>query len=217
MKERPILFSGPMVRAILEGRKTQTRRVVKCPGLTTECEFDPFGGSGTLEDFDAVFYTPERSGNRFAVNCPYGQVGDRLWVKETFTLTQFGKAVYRADAKDQTGQRWSSIAPGDPGREVKWKPSIFMPRTASRITLEIVSVCIERLQDISVEDAFAEGVCALPIERALSISNQYATDNADAAIEKYQTVWESINGTKGAKSWNANPWVWVVEFKVVAT
>lgn len=185
MKGRPILFSAPMVRAILAGTKTQTRRVAK--GLALE-----WLSEGFTPEFVADYQ------NRL---CPYGQPGDRLWVRETWALA-FESAViphpeaviYRAD---EGNADWGG----------RWKPSIHMPRWASRITLEIVSVRVERLQDISGTDCLAEGVGA-PVGSELSYGS--VTDAWNK--REYARLWESINGPG---SWDANPWVWVVEFKRV--
>lgn len=194
MKERPILFSGPMVRAILSGRKTQTRRVVKPIFDVARVTYGCIGGQG----FGFIF------GNK-VVRCPFGEIGDRMWGKETHAPMLGGGWVYAADysaerLKQKDGKGF-------------WKPSIFMRREASRISLEIVSVRVERLQDISEADAIAEG-----IERdAAEFKNYNAKDKAfpwiggvGAAVISYRTLWESINGVG---SWEANPWVWVVEFK----
>lgn len=164
MKERPILFNGPMVRAILCGRKTQTRRVCKSPIWT---------------DVAVV------------QKCPYGQPGDRLWVREKHAPMLGGGWVYAADYSAERLKQKD-------GRGF-WKPSIFMKREASRITLEIVSVRLERLRDISGIDAWREGCMYHP--------KAYPT--IDDVIAWYRELWESING---AGSWDANPWVWVVEF-----
>lgn len=173
MKERPILFSGPMVRAILEGRKTQTRRVVKPQPAH-------IAGIGTVLNIDTI------TGKA----CPYGKPGDRLWVRETWDgvrLDGGGALVsYRADGDKPVT---------DDGR---WHPSIHMPRWASRITLEVVSVRVERLQEISEEDAMAEGVAL--------------AENYRGPVAHFASLWEQINGLG---SWNANPWVWVVEFRRV--
>lgn len=173
MKERPILFSAPMVRALLDGRKTQTRRVVKPqPTATREEAIRTYGKGGTFI-LEAGF---------FGVRCPYGQLGDRLWVRETWGACA-GSPVYRADD--------NATCP-DGGR---WKPSIHMPRWASRITLEVTGVRVERLQDISEEDAIAEGV---PEQRG----DPWA----------FQCLWDSINGARERCSWAANPWVWAITF-----
>ena len=197
MKERPILFSAPMVRAIIEGRKTQTRRVVKPVGND-----DAF----VLLDHGTGFW-PYRSddgessitadGNEAPHYCPYGQPGDRLWVREAFHGYHWDqpRAVYRADGECQRVR--TQIESYEVGR---WTPSIHMPRWASRITLEIVSVRVERLNAISVSDAIAEGY------------DGSVDDPIDPSVKWYAQLWESINGSG---SWAANPWVWVVEFKRV--
>lgn len=174
MKERPILFSGPMVRAILDGQKTQTRRIVKLPvkdpvtgGEVAGCELNGFLRNGEH-------------------GCPYGQPGDRLWVRETWTKNLSGVIWYRAD--------------GHPIAGGFWKPSIHMPRWASRITLEIVSVRVERLRDISNEDCWKEGM------------SDATNPEVKANRKWFSELRESINGPF---SWDVNPWVWVVEFKEV--
>lgn len=194
MKERPILFSAPMVRAILNGSKTQTRRVVK-PEFRVLHAIYPDASISTNRIF-------EKGDGR--IHCPYGQPGDRLWVRETFTVSSCGTAVYRADARDQRGDRWHSIEPGDPNKEVLWKPSIFCKREHSRITLEVTGVRVERLQEIDWIDAKREGV------RLEDCEIGPAPDFNIDYVGGYQRLWESINGTG---SWDANPWVWVVEFK----
>jgi hypothetical protein len=197
MKERPILFSGEMVRAILDGRKTMTRRVVKFHNLLGE----PDGWCHNLPGVNKIV-------DDYTRYCPYGMKGERLWVKETHCkldpdlhgpLGVNEKIVYRADNLNQDEDSKRIM------REYgyKWKPSIFMRRVDSRITLEIVSVRVERLQDISEEDAKREGV-----------DGYFGTrDNSDPSYRcAYRLLWEKING---AGSWEANPWVWVIEFKRV--
>jgi hypothetical protein len=199
MKEHPILFSAPMVRAILDGRKTQTRRVVKFnPWPTTETQQDKHrvfksvfrhndGGFGWLsgEDTDGKFsrYLKSDPGKQ----CPYGMVGDRLWVRETFCDTGLNRAVYRVDT---AVENW---------KYRRWRPSIFMPRWAARITLEIVRVGVERLQTINEVDARAEGV--EPVVECVG-SYTYA----------YAQLWDVINKKRGF-GWKVNPWVWVVSFR----
>lgn len=197
MKERPILMSAPMVRAILDGSKTQTRRIVKPQPEEKRA------GVIWWKDDELLADSTYRS--------PYGAPGDRLWVKETFTISSCGTPVYRADARDQRGDRWHSIEPGDPKKEVRWKPSIFCTRAASRITLEITGVRVERLQDISATDAIAEGITTprCPCESCSATAGICPAD-AGAAVMAYRTLWESINGPG---SWDANPWVWVIEFR----
>jgi hypothetical protein len=169
-----------MVRAILDGRKTQTRRVVK-----------------HKPDDDCPYHE-----NGVAVRCPYGKVGDRLWVRETWRTTK--EANNKTPTELNPGHRiWydadKSLQPGFGKR----RPSIFMLRWASRIDLEIVGVRVERLQEITHEDAIAEG-CPGWL-RSIAGYAYSATP-----IEHFRAVWETING---AGSWAANPWVWVVEFK----
>lgn len=181
MKERPMLFSGPMVRAILAGNKTQTRRLVK---PQPQC----FIGSGLPGGWTPAVADGE--GMR-ALKCPYGQPGDRLWVREAFCddWKQSHGIVYRADG----GLDADMFDAG-----CKWRPSIHMPRLASRITLEIVGVRVKRLQDISEDDTVAEGI------------PEGEVSPADAGRFAYRLLWESINGPG---SWDANPWVWAIEFK----
>lgn len=186
MRERPILFSGPMVRAIIDGRKTVTRRVVK-----PQPDF-----LGSMTDPNTPFKTLG-AGLHGQIVCPYGQPGDRLWVRETFAVYGDEKMAaihYRADRPHHVGQKGMG-----------YKPSIHMPRWASRILLEITAVRVERLQDISQEQAMAEGV--LSCESALDPDG-----NGYSPYELFSALWVSINGHD---SWHANPWVWVVEFKRV--
>jgi hypothetical protein len=195
MKERPILFSAPMVRALLSGTKTQTRRVVKPQPYADEQGNACWNGSNFGQDGRGPLFrslaSPVPSSRTKRVHCPYGAPGDRLWVRETWCSLTTGFA-YAADPI------WSR-APGE-----RWRPSIHMPRAASRITLEITGVRVERLQDISEPDAQAEG-CALECMTPTG-------DDSGSAIHGpggYRALWESINGPG---SWEANPWVWVVEF-----
>lgn len=204
MTERPILFSAPMVSALLAGTKTQTRRVVK-PTRGRPIDFlggGPIGGPEWnnpecwgYEHHDSATWVLLRSRGEpddAQYPCPYGQPGDQLWVRETFAegIHQMADVNHWAYAADHFGAQQRL---GD-----RWTPSIHMPRWASRITLEITSMRVERLQDISVADAIAEG-CP-------------GGEHGDryAALEQYRALWESINGPG---SWDANPWVWVVEFR----
>jgi len=235
MRERPILFSGPMVRAILAGRKTQTRRLVKLPGYTIDERDD-----GTPWPWRMSWAHGDPEGSEWGA-CPYGRPGDRLWVRETWrawATVGAGSEVrvtWRADDayRDQhMPGEWSvpkSVARG------AWGPSILMPRWASRLTLDVVRVRVERLQDISEADVAAEGitpesVCALwegasrprrmeagcDPDRPVVHLEAYGAKNAtlDAALYVslhglWRIAWTLINGTE---SWEANPWVWVVEF-----
>lgn len=202
ISDRPILFSAPMVRAILEGRKTVTRREVKkraaldCLAAGFEPAFLALPGNADL--------------------CPYGKPGDRLWVRETFAFAD--KSGSHDAAPDD---HWR---PARPGMEPEiyrcwyrasdghtadgfWKPSIHMPRWASRILLEITDVRVERLQDISEEQALAEGI-------AKNQDGGYQVENGKhyfaSPVDSFASLWSSVGG-----EWGANPWVWVVEFKRV--
>lgn len=199
MKERPILFSGVMVRAILEGRKTQTRRII--PFSTNLLTADSlFKNPNKIKWTDGFGFTSNGSVmNVREVACRYGKPGDRLWVRETFKTSTRGW-VYKATSQHDHS---NDLLP--------WKPSIFMPRHASRITLKITNIRVERLNDISEEDAKAEGVCDIP--KLLSAEeNDFVGIDKNLFIERYRKLWQSINGSG---SWEKNPWVWVVEFKGV--
>jgi hypothetical protein len=201
-KERGILFSAPMVRALLDGSKTQTRRVAKPrrnPSL--------LDGSWT----DNYVLNP---GNRdwLMLDNPYGQPGDRLWVRETHRPI-FGQTCgligvdYQADPRE----KWERLGDApDCLIKLKWTPSIHMRREYSRILLEVVSVRVERLQDISDQDAIAEGIGL----NALAIGAPLTGTDKTIPYGMYRSLWEDING---AGSWDANPWVWVVEFRRIDT
>lgn len=193
MKERPILFSGPMVRAILAGRKTQTRRVVK------DSKTLAFWRTFTREyGVRFAFRSKQTSHEK---SCPHGQADDRLWVRETFAPMLGGGFVYAADytpgrLKEKDGRGF-------------WKPSIHMPRAASRLTLEITRVRVERLQSITEADAMAEGIRWTEMDGFAS-DDEGRNFHASSAVRSYAALWESINGPG---SWEANPWVWVIEFQ----
>lgn len=211
MKERPILFSAPMVRALLAGTKTQTRRVVKMKPHHQIEERD----DGTPWPW---MHDGERNADSWLA-CPYGQPGDRLWVRETWQGPLLQE--FEIDANPdwhyashlhqyQNPEHCEYAADGGPKPEYTdaddvmrqgWRPSIHMPRWASRITLEITSVRVERLQDISEADAIAEGV-----------RNSLHLPGGRFARENFAHLWWTINGDG---SWESNPWVWVIEFKRV--
>jgi len=197
IKERPILFSAPMVRAILAGRKTQTRRMVK--------------GRHIDAAPPACFFQWLRE------YCPYGKPGDRLWVREAWCPIypqdhhyNGGRPIEIDYAASHSRESYQWRVMDDSGSR-RWKPSIHMPRWASRILLEITGVRVERLQDVSDADALAEGVAQI-VRDSLPTAQQcgeYDVIEADA-VDLYRDLWEQINGP-GA--WDANPWVWVVEFR----
>ena len=178
MKERPIIFYGPMVEAILDGRKTQTRRIVK-----------PQPGDGMI---NVLRY------NRSDWPCPYGQPGDRLWVRETWGINP--NDYYGCDEKDRKNfvhyRADSSFEP-----RWKWRPSIHMPRWASRLTLEITGVRVERLQKMVELDLISEG-----------FQDHFDGKTFYPAGYFFKETWNSLNSKRGY-GWDTNPWVWIVEFK----
>jgi len=212
VKEHPIIFSAESIRAILDGRKSQTRRIVKP-------QPQPNGGKGLsplepyhtpLDKWTWVLAATGHGNGTSGNYCPYGTIGDRLWVRETFAKPRIVsiedylacKVIYKADC----------AFPKMPAEVDKWTPSIFMPRWASRITLEVTDVRVQRLQDISEEDAIAEGVIAInDPEGDCWTDGKYLT--------AFQKLWGEINGfagePKARASWDSNPFVWCISFKVV--
>lgn len=219
MKEHPILFNGPMVRATLEGRKTVTRRVITPSMRSADSQFELHqredGSWQPMHTFDES--SMDDLGTEHPIACPYGKPGDRLWVRETWAadaqvdavaprdLSQGEPIHYPADgAVRQTG--CAMITPG------KGRPSIHMPRWACRILLEITDVRVERLQDISEDQAKAEGVRLYTDHAELGDwwhVEGIETYSADPR-KSFELLWQSTGG-----EWNANPWVWVVEFQRV--
>lgn len=212
-RERPILMSGPMVRAILAGTKTQTRRVLRgfCPPSAPEYDSE----TGRLEWFNGDEVVA-------GMRCPYGQPGDRLWVREKWSPDPPIDGTWASTQWSGCGRRISEV----PDRfrhprfccyaadwlhgQIVWRPSIHMPRWASRITLEVTGVRVERLQDISEADAKAEGA-SYHDGRGVGHSgwrHDYGDVHANAR-SAYARLWESLNGA----GWHANPWVWVIEFR----
>lgn len=203
MKERPINFRAWEVRAIREGRKTQFRRVVNPQpedglvyrGVTITSTIKSEEGSHLFTDAEPVAWKSQR------IHCPYGQPGAKLWVRECHYVStprhdgDTGSVEYRADYCDE-------LAEG-----ILWKPSVQMPRWASRITLEVISVRVERLNEISEEDAKAEGGRA-----TLNPLDSVRMGAIGTHREGFSQVWQSDNGPG---SWEANPWVWAVEFRVI--
>jgi hypothetical protein len=208
MKERPILFSGEMVRAILEGRKTQSRRVISVQPSRPEMKLATVT-EGPPNRYGKLFWAMERGqgwDNEYFSN-PYGQRGDRLWVRETFCPDWASHGpIYKADGGSAIEAGYS--------REPRWKPSIHMPRKYSRITLAITGIRVERLQDISEADAQAEGITTKDILDDIAFCNPKAPIvDHPTARNAFIALWQDING---ADSWAANPWLWVIEFKRVA-
>ena len=206
MPDKRITFSGPMVRALIQGRKTQTRRVLKPQPVRTYSKGKPYGWASPLWPDGASGY-PEAIFGKKVCNGSFPEVvsvspGDRLWVQEECALTQFGKPVYRADARDADGNFWSSITPGDPDGEVLWGPAKMMERKHSRITLTVTDVRVQRVQEISEGDAIAEGC-----------RGYVSADGEDgeSPVEQFQDLWNSIHGPD---AWAANPWVVAYSFTV---
>lgn len=252
IRERPILFSGEMVRAILDGKKSQTRRVIRAlPSRGYLIHNDP-GGVGIFDDTGehkgaaigqfwylsaggkpiarlTVYEIPgnprgiphvpgQNNGKEWSFNCPYGIPGDRIWVRESCWLRPerserdmregadtWPKVVYRADG-EPNGAGWC--------KENNWKAtsSIHMPRWASRITLEITNVRVERLQEITRKDALAEGVQYTPNICGGAYLPCEGDGFADSAQDAFAFLWDKINAKRGYP-WESNPWVWVIEFK----
>ncbi len=232
MKERPILFSGPMVRAILDGRKTQTRRVMKnqppddvAPISVSRYHPTIVDRNGDEAPGDEIFGAYSDDGE-WGCKSPFGEPGDRLWVRETHEVRRIGTETFEGG---RPARRYAGIAyQADDGRaEVDidlntfqaldakesrgWSPSIHMPRWASRITLEITGVRVERLKAISEDDAIAEGIdgpmCSAAVGRAPS-----RHELLPAAVHGYAHLWDGLNAARGY-GWDANPWAWVVQFR----
>jgi len=194
MKERPILFKGEMVRAILEGRKTQTRRIIKPQPVCRNKAAANFNNTNIWCCCNSIIY---KSGfNEFdKIRCPYGKAGDRLYVRENLYYDMDAGWRYSAD---------EAIVKTDFASDKKYCPSIHMPKVDVRIWLEVLAVRVERLQDITEGNALAEGI-------NLVKSMKWA------APEFFKRLWNQINAKRddGAYSWVKNPWLWVVEFKMI--
>lgn len=229
MKERGMIFNGEMVRAILDGRKTQTRRIIKNQYEAPEWSVKPALAPRTKRHTHDWWLPTGTRPYSALPGCPYGLVGDRIWVRETFSLLGNEDAcpvdwddnivndkkdaarIYKASCwqKPNNYGLWS-IPDRETEFEGAWTPSIHMPRWASRITLEITNVRVERLNAISEEDARVEGIidggclnCGEPEPCGCANPEPDATD-------AFACLWQSIYGQE---NWNANPWVWVIEFK----
>nr|EKX4032403.1 hypothetical protein [Enterobacter cloacae] len=210
-----MIFNGEMVRAILDGRKTQTRRIMK---VQPSDGFHPTHNGYDL-DLNAHWYTPgvvDKNGylqpakkDVFGVadenegyTCPFGAVGDRIWVRETWAEAGAGAPdlkLYRANYPEHVPTHYENVPPDD---EIRWTPSIHMPRWASRLTLEITGVRVERLASVSDEDAGKEGYPANPAPYGGTMDKWLW----------FRGLWDSIYPDQ---SFRHNPWVWVIEFKVV--
>ena len=211
MKERGMIFNGEMVRAILDGRKTQTRRIMK-----PQPEPCPRGGHWWPSNvFKTMLHVEEEMqngkggwGGLVGDSCPFGDLGDRIWVRETWAEAGASAPdlkLYRANYPEHVPSIYENVPPTE---EIRWTPSIHMPRWASRILLEITDVRVEQLNAISQEDAQAEGM-ELTGWRP-TYSDPDSGGEVMTPYDNFAELWSSIYGEE---SWNANPWVWVIEFK----
>ena len=217
MKERGMIFNGEMVRAILDGRKTQTRRIMKVQPESNQLGLLLITDSTKHSDIGKYHWAESNAtGNHVRsklFSCPFGAVGDRIWVRETFQGPLFDYDLMDSYCKDATPFEKPEFcvykADGVPAPEFYdaddelhccWRPSIHMPRWASRILLEITDVRVERLKSISDRDALREGCSTADMK------------SGDCVADVFARLWASIYGSD---SWNANPWVWVIEFKLV--
>jgi hypothetical protein len=230
MNDKPILMQGEMVRATLEGRKTQTRRVVNPQPPHENCRFTTIlESTDKRNDGKHVWLHADRPKSESkAFRNPYGQPGDLLWVRETWKYSDWtedgmpwirystdGQFILHEGVPDEWGEKvldiWADLSDPDNysidnrAADRRWRPSIHMPRWASRLTLLIEDVRVERVQDITVADAAAEG-CEWP-----------AGAGADAQVmggHEFADLWDSINAKRGY-GWDANPWVWVIEYRAI--
>ena len=224
--ERPILFSGAMVRAILDGKKTQTRRVVKFRNGRHIVAAPEHDGVFEWWPVDHGGIVVKQSREVMLRECPYGVVGDRLWVRESWAIKNWTDKECTDMGFANAPQHPTEVYLGTPTRAVhranwqpefdghipecvqKWKPSIHMPRWASRLTLELTGVRVEQVQDISESDAKAEGVEALGSAVVVRGPNPFYYR------DEYSSLWNSLNAKRGY-GWDENPWVWVLEFRRV--
>ncbi len=220
VSERGILFSAPMVRAILAGKKTQTRRVVN-PQPAALCRFE-MNGAGTHAlhlgppltlDGPAFCCVPVKATSAdHRLACPYGVPGDRLWVRETWQAwrqvnVEYDEWEVETDVELMRNATLEYRATSD--SLGPWRPCLFMPRWASRITLEIAEVRVHRLHDISEDDARSEGV--LVSDAATAKQDTVDTHGMTPYRAAFASLWDSINGK--AAPWSSNPWVWAITFR----
>lgn len=229
MNEHPILFTRLMVRALIDGRKTQTRRIMK---------YQTEGRIGGPELFNPVVINRDGEeepgteifgvyGEDWGLKFPYGRPGERLWVRETWA-THTALDVLRPKRLPHAAFIYYRADNGTEPR--KWRPSIFIPRWASRLTLEITNIRVERVKDITETDAEAEGTqvwaqselvghsqreeCWCTISKQIARQRNEPIPGVASTVAAYAMLWDSINAKKG-HAWESNPWVWVVEFKKV--
>jgi len=206
MKEHPILMSTPMVQAILDGRKRMTRRIIKKQPPTRQGPL-PYG-FGYWTHIATLWFFPNVA-PYIRIKCPYNQIGSKLWVRETFMPCAItGEEIYLYKADGELNNPLIELM-----EKQTWKPSIYMPHAASRITLEITDIRVERLQEITEEDAINEGVIKndlAPYYGYKDYLNKQNDYGCGTAVQSFRSLWESINGIG---SWESNQWVWVISFK----
>ncbi|MCW3466534.1 hypothetical protein [Chitinophaga nivalis] len=216
MKELPILFNTEMVQAILAGRKTQTRRILKADIEPPKCVFSEHDAIPHVNEHGQLLFRWHTSlngkelkeGGIYKWSCPYGGLGDILYVRETWQTTY-----------DETRGMWKHIFKSDSGYwydddgPLKWKRAIHMPKSAARIWLQVTGIRVERVQDISEEDAMAEGIDPNYIAD-LTCNGELHDGPSHAYWASFFDTWQAINGID---SWENNPWVWVVSFQVLST
>lgn len=219
MNIKPILFSTEMVQAIIEGKKTQTRRIVKpnpegpaaiYPGISfCKAHVNEYAQLRYTWEYKSPSGEVYGDGSGYCNHCPYGMIGDILWVRETFVKAcQWNgdgemlslKYYYRAD-NNWSNMDWYDEKSDSTTSSPKWKPSLFMPKVVCRLFLKITDIRVERLQDISEQDAISEGAIPMHLD---DFGNTFKTYKRG-----FQSLWESING---ADSWQSNPFVWVISF-----
>ncbi len=227
IRERPILMGAPMVRAILSGRKTMTRRVLKVQPLDILTKRPPYANQATrvFNDRRCWFYKDQDNPPRGGMFCcKYGEIGDRLWVREAFSPMQGCRPIPNPEKYDNKPAWYAADNDRPMWAGIKWKPSIHMPREFSRITLEITGVRVERLREITEEDATAEGIRSWQEgyprgtgEPPVGYDTRYGSDfgwfptSSPMAVLAFRKLWDKLNGEKF--SWATDPFVWVIEFR----
>lgn len=237
-KEIPILFSTQMVQALLADTKTETRRTIKPQPDENGVTFmknAPLDWEAHYKEEWKPWKWDTEQGETIAKHCPYGQPGDWLWVRESFVSgfkmddgcfayddegNHIEKIWYKADGDLHN---WWTGDSDFPSENIPWKPSIHMPKAAARLWLEVLEIKVERLQDISEADAMAEGIewqikypedyPTLRYYRDYMFKNRFAAGMLFGPKQSFKSLWQSINGPE---SWNANPWLWVVKFKIIS-
>lgn len=236
MAEKPILFSAAMVRAVLDGSKTVTRRVVKQPKKASPVDFNDAMAFMRERGVSSAFLRGPCDGHPWGIACPYGSPGDQLWVRETWQAVDFGAPDWETGCCDgdpewparipKTRGKWAPVYAADPDwpntkeeRGFPWRSPRFMPRWACRILLDVVSVRPERLHAIDDRDALREGI-TIPTGPHLAHCEwrhpELDPDYFAREVIEFACLWDAINAKRGF-SWSSNPWVWRIEFKRIHT